>query len=122
MQNHDIGNNLPFGISPEVNQYINMVANNAAKKALEEYARQNSNREMPTSDKFLSAIQAADFLKIKLNTLYSKVEKGELPSYRSGKRKLLFDKKELEEFVSNKKTKSSNEIEGDALNYINRRK
>lgn len=69
-------------------------------------------------DDYLSAEQAAQFLKIKLNTLYSKVEKGELPHYRSGKRKLLFSKDELSQYIVNRKGKTSKDISDDADNYM----
>ena len=70
---------------------------------------------------FLSAEQAASFLKIKLNTIYSKVEKGELPYSRSGKRKLLFSKKELERYIANRKVKSNDEIKEEVENYIGKK-
>lgn len=75
----------------------------AIKEGLDEYFS-NLKRSLPPVDDFLSADQAAKYLKIQLSTLYSKVEKGEIPYYRSGKRKLLFDTLELKEYIKNKKS------------------
>ena len=50
-------------------------------------------------ENFLSAKEAAQYLRIKIGTLYAKVEKNEIPHYRSGKRKLLFKTKELFAFI-----------------------
>ena len=71
-----------------------------------------------SDDEFLDAEQAALFLKIKLSTLYSKVEKGELPHFRSGKRKLLLSKQELIEYVVSRRGKTSRDISNAADNYI----
>lgn len=49
---------------------------------------------------FLSAHEAAQFLRIKLPTLYAMVERKEIPFYRIGKRKLLFRESELVENLS----------------------
>jgi excisionase family DNA binding protein len=78
-------------------------------------------KESFTSD-YLSADQASQYLKIKINTLYSKVEKGELSCYRSGKRKLLFSLKELEQYVLSKRGKSTQDINNEVNSYINLKK
>jgi excisionase family DNA binding protein len=74
------------------------------------------------TDEFLSADQAAEILKIKLSTLYSKVESGDIPYSRSGKRKLLFLRSDLIQFISNKRCKSMHELSQEAENYINTQK
>ncbi|MGZ4055311.1 MAG: helix-turn-helix domain-containing protein [Bacteroidia bacterium] len=105
-------------ITPEIQDLIDLTVNNAVNTVIKEL-KKLSLKEVPTNDEdFLSAEQTALFLKIKLSTLYSKVEKGELPHYRSGKRKLLFSKKELEAFVSSRKGKSNQEIADEAETYI----
>lgn len=71
---------------------------------------------------YLSATETADLLRIKMGTLYKKVEKGDLPFYRSGLRKLLFSKKELLEYISVRKGKSLTEISNEVDNYINNKK
>ncbi len=44
---------------------------------------------------FLSGLEAAKFLRLKISTLYALVEKRQIPFYRIGKRKLLFSKSDL---------------------------
>lgn len=44
---------------------------------------------------FLSGKEAAKFLRLKISTLYSLVEKRQIPFFRIGKRKLLFSKSDL---------------------------
>jgi excisionase family DNA binding protein len=44
---------------------------------------------------FLSGQEAAKFLRLKISTLYSLVEKRQIPFFRIGKRKLLFSKSDL---------------------------
>lgn len=107
---------------PQIYQHINLVVRSAAKDAMEQLLKGKSSKEPNFEEDFLSAEQAASFLKLKLNTIYSKAEKGDLPFYRSGKRKLLFSKKELEHYVAKRKVKSLDEINYEVENYINKNK
>lgn len=70
-----------------------MAVSKAFMSALEQFKKDNAQKSSYADEDFLFAKQAASFLKLKLNTIYSKAEKGELPFYRSGKRRLLFSKK-----------------------------
>jgi prophage regulatory protein len=99
---------------PQIYHHINVVVRSAAKEAL---LKGKSSKEPNMDEDFLSAEQAASFLKLKLNTIYSKAEKGDLPFYRSGKRKLLFSKKELEQYVAKRKVKSLDEINEEVVTY-----
>ena len=101
---------------PKIYRHINVVVSNALKSAIEQF-KDNSPKSSYMDEEFLSAKQAASFLKFKLNTIYSKAEKGELPFYRSGKRKLLFSKKELEQHVLKTKVKSVEELNEEVDNY-----
>jgi prophage regulatory protein len=102
---------------PQIYQHINVVVRSAAKEAMEQLLKGKSSKEPNMDEDFLSAEQAASFLKLKLNTIYSKAEKGDLPFYRSGKRKLLFSKKELEQYVAKRKVKSLDEINEEVETY-----
>ena len=105
-------------VTPEIQDLIDFTVNSAVNSVVERFKKLLL-KEVPVKDEdFLSAEQTALFLKIKLSTLYSKVEKGDLPHYRSGKRKLLFSKKELEAYIANRKGKSNQEISDEADNYI----
>ncbi|MEY4835542.1 helix-turn-helix domain-containing protein [Flavobacterium sp.] len=106
---------------PQIFHHINVVVRSSVKEAMEQISKNKSSKEPNMDEDFLSAEQAASFLKIKLNTIYSKVEKGELPYSRSGKRKLLFSKKELERYIANRKVKSNDEIKEEVENYIGKK-
>lgn len=106
---------------PRIFHHINVVVRSSVKEAMEEISKNKSSKKSNLDEDFLSAEQAASFLKIKLNTIYSKVEKGELPYSRSGKRKLLFSKKELEKYIANRKVKSNEEIKEEVENYKSRK-
>ena len=106
---------------PQIFHHINVVVRSSVKEAMEQISKNKSSKEPTMDEDFLSAEQAASFLKIKLNTIYSKVEKGELPYSRSGKRKLLFSKKELERYIANRKVKSNDEIKEEVENYIGKK-
>ena len=105
---------------PQIFHHINVVVRSSVKEAMEQISKNKSSKEPNMDEDFLSAEQAASFLKIKLNTIYSKVEKGELPYSRSGKRKLLFSKKELEKYIASRKVKSNDEIKEEVENYISK--
>jgi|SRR6218665_1181623 len=105
--------NLP----EEIYTHINNVIRSTVWEAFELLKRNQATKEAANEDDFLSAEQAANFLKIKLNTLYSKVEKGELSHYRSEKRKLLFSRKELAELISERKGKSNDDKQNEVNQY-----
>ncbi len=65
----------------------------------------------------LTAYEAAQFLNIKLQTLYGKTSKKEIPHIKKGK-KLLFEKKELENWLYSGKVNSQHEIESLALTHL----
>jgi excisionase family DNA binding protein len=99
-------------IPKEIKAYIDLAVRSAISAFTEKISMQNG------SDDFISAEQAARLLKIKLSTLYSKVEAGELPYSRSGKRKLLFSKDELIVYISKRRSKSNCEITEEAEQYV----
>jgi excisionase family DNA binding protein len=103
---------------PQIYHHINVVVRSAAKEAMEQLLKGNSSKEPNIDEDYLSAEQAASYLKIKLNTVYSKAEKGDLPYSRSGKRKLLFSKKDLEAYVFKRKVKSHDEISQEVETYV----
>ena len=107
---------------PQIYHHINVVVRSAFKEALEQTSKNKPSKESNINEDYLSAEQAASFLKIKLNTVYAKAEKGDLPYSRSGKRKLLFSKKELEAYVSKLKVKSHDEINAEVETFINNKK
>jgi len=107
---------------PKIYHHINVAVSNAFKGALEQLKKDNPTKASFMDEEFLSAEQAASFLKLKLGTIYSKVEKGELPFYRIGKRKLLFSQKELEQHVLKRKVRSREELNEEVEQFIMRKK
>jgi len=107
---------------PQIYQHLNVVVRSAAREAMEQLLKGKSSKEPNMDEDFLSAEQAASYLKIKLNTLYAKAEKGEIPYSRSGKRKLLFAKKDLEQYVAKRRVKSLDEINEEVETYKSRKK
>ncbi len=105
-------------VQQQILDHISATVKSAVKEVTDQLKLQKQIDSPPAEGGFYSAEQAALFLKIKLNTIYAKVEKGELPHYRSGKRKLLFSKQELENYVICRKGKTSKDISDDADNYL----
>jgi excisionase family DNA binding protein len=118
----NIEENLVSHLLPQIYRHINMAVRSAFKEAMEQSSRKNLSQESSIDEDYLSAEQAASFLKLKLCTIYSKAEKGDLPYSRSGKRKLLFSKKELEAYVAKRKVKSHDEINEEVETYKNNRR
>ena len=92
---------------PKIFNHINIAVRLAIKEEFERYTKNKSNIDSSVDEENLSSIQASSYLKIKLNTLYSRVESGEIPYSRSGKRKLLFLKSDLEQYVASRRVKSN---------------
>lgn len=68
-------------------------------------------------DQLLDIKQAAEFLNLKVPTIYSKVSKKELPVMKRGKR-LYFSRMELMEYIKAGRKKSNAEIEQEAEAYL----
>jgi excisionase family DNA binding protein len=55
------------------------------------------------TDDFLDVEQAAAFLKVKKHTIYAMIKNGEIRCFQSGKRKYVFSKNDLLQFLTNPK-------------------
>jgi excisionase family DNA binding protein len=81
-------------------------------------------QEQPTPDqpeKLFTVQEAAQFLNLKVATIYSKVSKGELPVMKRSKR-LYFSSTELTEYLKEGRKKSNAEIEQEAEAYLSNNK
>jgi excisionase family DNA binding protein len=77
-----------------------------------------ANRSEPETDvPNMDIHQAAEFLKLKVPTIYSKVSKGELPSMKRGKR-LYFSKMDLTAYLKQGRNTTNAEIEARANAYL----
>lgn len=73
-------------------------------------------------EQLLTVQEAAQFLNLKVPSIYSKVSKGELPVMKRSKR-LYFSSRELMEYIKKGRKKSNAEIEQEAEAYlVNNRK
>ena len=72
-------------------------------------------------EQLLTIQEAAQFLKLTVPTIYSKVSKGELPVMKRGKR-LYFSSTELMEYIKEGRKKSNAEIEQEAEAYLTNKK
>jgi len=68
-------------------------------------------------EKLLTIQEAADFLSLTVQTIYSKVSKGELPVMKRSKR-LYFSRIELLDYLKEGRKKSNAEIEQEAKAYL----
>jgi len=64
----------------------------------------------------LDVQQAANFLKLKITTLYEKTSRKLIPHFKKGN-KLYFHLSELREWIKQGKVKTFEEIEGEAVTY-----
>ena len=111
MDTHSISfDNLPqavAGLYEELNQLKQLLL------------KQSSNAQ-PVQEQLLTAEQAAEFLNLSLQTIYSKVSKGELPVMKQGKR-LYFSNLELIDCLKKGKKKSYTEIEAEGDKYLSKK-
>lgn len=87
------------------------------KDALKEILSENLSALKPQLPEILNVQQAADFLKLKINTLYEKTSQKSIPHFKKGN-KLYFHRTELEEWIKQGKVKTYDEVEGEALTYL----
>jgi excisionase family DNA binding protein len=92
---------------------------NSVRKVLKETKPQTVK---PTDhpEQLLTIQEAAEFLKLTVPTIYSKVSKGELPVMKRSKR-LYFSRTELLEYLKQGRKKSNAEIEQEAEAYLKKK-
>lgn len=71
-------------------------------------------------EQLLTIQEAAQFLRLTVPTIYSKVSRGEIPVMKKSKR-LYFSRTELLEYVKEGRKKSNAEIEQEAEAYFNKK-
>lgn len=93
------------------------------RQELESYFDTKSKTEPTPTDppeQLLTIQEAAQFLKLTVPTMYSKVSKGELPVMKRSKR-LYFSRTELMEYIKTGRKKSNAEIEAEAESYLKKK-
>jgi excisionase family DNA binding protein len=82
---------------------------------------EKSNEAQPEADQLLTIKQAADFLNLKVTTLYTKVHNAELPVCKRSHR-LYFSKHDLMEYVKAGRKKTVTELAAEADKYLTDKK
>ena len=99
--------------------FITELVNEAVQSALEQH-QETAVTELNESNQkaeVLNADQAAEFLHIAKQTLYSMTSRRKIPFYKNGK-KILFRKGELKEWLNSGKHDQISKIEKDARSYV----
>lgn len=87
------------------------------KDALKEILADEPGAAKQQPPEIMDVRQASDFLKLKITTLYEKTSRKLIPHFKKGN-KLYFLRSELEEWVSEGKVKTRDEVEGEALTFL----
>ncbi|MDB5119743.1 MAG: transcriptional regulator [Sphingobacteriales bacterium] len=72
-------------------------------------------------NEMLTAREAAALMGITLSRLYKMTHNRELPTYKPGGKKIYFKRQEISDWLSHNRLASSQEIENEAIGYVNRR-
>lgn len=99
--------NLPLAVSQLQNQL-----NNIEKLLLDK-----SNDNQQESEELLTIKQTSNLLNLSVPTLYSKVQRAEIPVCKRGKR-LYFSKLDLMEWIKQGKRKTKADIESEVETYL----
>lgn len=100
-----------------LNEFENLIQN-SVRKVLQENAQLV--HFQPEPDSLLNIKQAAELLNLSVPTIYSYVQKAEIPVCKISKR-LYFSKFELTNWIKASRKKTSKEIESQAESYINKK-
>ena len=76
---------------------------------------QITNRKSDLPD-ILDGKQAADFLRLKISTLYEKTSEKSIPHFKRGN-KLYFNRQQLQAWLEEGKVKTTDELQGEAASY-----
>ena len=90
------------------------------KALLKETLREIMQEANPISNgvsNILDVKQAAEFLRLKVTTLYEKTSRKLVPHFKKGN-KLYFNRTELEAWVNEGKVKFAGELESEAATYV----
>jgi excisionase family DNA binding protein len=102
---------LTFEELPKAVSQLGKRLENIERILLEKNAQQGYNQP----EKPLNIQEAAEFLNLKVPTLYSKCSKGELPGVMKSGKRLYFDRNELLQYIKRGRRRTIKEIESQAL-------
>jgi excisionase family DNA binding protein len=87
------------------------------KSAVREIFREKNDSSRPAYPETLDIKEAANFLKLKIATLYEKTSRKLIPHFKKGN-KLYFHREELIEWIKNGKVQTHEEIESKAATFL----
>lgn len=90
---------------------------NMLKGILEELMNERTERTGKETKRILSVSEAAEFLKLKVSTLYEKTAMRLIPHIKKNNR-LYFYQDDLEEWLSNGRVKTKQELQGEAQTLV----
>ena len=111
-------NDLPMVVAELRDEVVGM------KVALQDLQKGQNKQNMERVRRTMNVEEAADYLRMPVNTLYMKLQKGEVPGSKPGKRWVLFND-ELDKWLEVKRKNAvpmTNEEENDAILESHRRK
>jgi excisionase family DNA binding protein len=91
------------------------------KTALSEIIGNGLTQTKSNIPEIMDVKQAADFLRLKITTLYEKTSLKIIPHFKKGN-KLYFKRDELQSWVQDGKVKTTDELESEAASYTMRKK
>lgn len=94
---------------------------NFLKQAITEVLADKNINNQSAVPELLDIKQAADFLKLKVTTLYEKTSQRSIPHFKKGN-KLYFNRLALTEWLNSGRVKTSKEIESEATDFLMSRK
>jgi excisionase family DNA binding protein len=86
------------------------------RQAIQEILSGNGINQKPAEREIMDIKQAADFLRLKITTIYEKTSEKTIPHFKKGN-KLLFNRSELQAWVQEGKVKTTEELQGEAATY-----
>lgn len=107
-------------IEKAIREILVPIIEGAVEKALARH-QQPSGENQATFNEILDVNGVAEYLNLTKATIYSMTHKREIVHYKRGK-KLYFYKSDMDDFISQGRVKTMEEIEQEATDYIIRRK
>jgi len=86
------------------------------RETLQEILKEHKDCTVKSTLDILDIHQAAEFVKKKVNTLYEMTSSKTIPHFKKGN-KLYFKREELEQWLSEGKVKTMQEVQQDAITY-----
>lgn len=103
-----------FKITDWLQELLQPIVEKSVRSVLSEFILSDKKSDPAT---FLNAKQAAEFLQLSINTVYSKTSKKEIPHIKRGK-KLVFKRADLEEWLNEGKNATKAQIAKKGLESI----